>query len=59
MLTVIVNDVDNCSVSDILSQAFQTSNEISSSGIEIQSNSVFIFQCDFIIGSEQTDLSTW
>ena len=59
MLTVIVNDVDNCSVSDIFSQAFQTSNEIGSSGNEIQSNSVIILQCDFIIGSEQTDLSTW
>ena len=59
MLTVIVNDIDNCSVSDMFSQAFQTSNEIGSSGIEIESNSVFILQCDFIIGNEQTDLSTW
>ena len=59
MLTVIVNDVDNCSVSDIFSHSFQSSNEIGSSGIENQSNSVFILQCDFIIGSEQTDLSTW
>ena len=36
MLTVIVNDIDNCSVSDMFSQAFQTSNEIGSSGIEIE-----------------------
>ena len=59
MLTVIVNDVNNCSVSDIFSKTFQSSNEIGRSGNEIQSNSVFILQCDFIIGSEQTDLSTW
>ena len=59
MLTVIVNDVDNCSVSDMFSYSFQTSNEIGKCGIEIQLNSVIILQCDFIIGSEQTDLSTW
>ena len=58
-LTVTVNDIDNCSASDIFSETFQTSNEIGSSWIEIQSNSVIILQCDFIIGSEQTDLSTW
>ena len=59
-LTVTVNDIDNCSVSNIFSETFQSSNEIGSSWIEIQSNSVIILQCDFIICSEQTDLqSTW
>ena len=35
MLTVIVNDVDNCSVSDIFSHSFQTSKKIGKNGIKL------------------------
>ena len=56
-LTIIVNNIDNCSISHVLDTVFQTRNEIGLSWSEPQQNSVLVLQSDFIIQSEETNIS--
>ena len=53
---IIVNDVDNCSVSNILKLICKIRKKISYSWSESQQNSVIILQSDFIIDRKDENI---
>ena len=58
ILTVIVNDSNNCSVSNVLSCTLNTRNETRIAWSVRQQNPVIILKSDLIIGSEYSNFST-